>query len=286
MIMAKKSNKTSHVLNLLTNRTGLSSEVLEQSVFHEKAEMLPIEMSAEIPVDRPVDRPAEKKRELPQERPSVKVARNVSDLIRLNLEKFEIEEKARLSEKLSNRRIVHPVPQAAARTPRIEAYAPEAFNETEKKTEESEGSEDSEDAESEHAGGIAVAANEHKEEKIMSKPDETEEKIMPKQDEPMDHQLAEGGGKSMEGLILANILEEVMRLEAPKVMAGFGMCCCERCQNDVLALALNRMPPKYVVSKKGALFAKIASYGNQYKTDIFSNLTHACVVVKDSPSHG
>jgi len=92
-------------------------------------------------------------------------------------------------------------------------------------------------------------------------------------------------GKSMEGLVFANILEEIMRMEAPKIMSGLNMCVCERCLNDVLALALNRMPPKYVVSKKGALFAKIASYGNQYKTDIYTSLTHACVVVRDSPSH-
>ena len=31
--MSKKSNKTSHVLNILTNRTGLSSEKLERSHF-------------------------------------------------------------------------------------------------------------------------------------------------------------------------------------------------------------------------------------------------------------
>ena len=92
-------------------------------------------------------------------------------------------------------------------------------------------------------------------------------------------------GKSMEGLILTNILEEVMRLEAPVIMAELEMCCCDRCLNDVLAIALNSIPPKYVVSKRGALFAKIASYGNQYKTDIYSRLTQACVMVKQSPSH-
>lgn len=91
--------------------------------------------------------------------------------------------------------------------------------------------------------------------------------------------------QTMEGHILVNILEEIMYLEAPKIMAEFNMCNCERCFTDVLALALNNIPPKYVVTHKGALFAKIASYGNQYKTDVLASLTNACNVVKNSPSH-
>ena len=98
-----------------------------------------------------------------------------------------------------------------------------------------------------------------------------------------DNEKSEGG--AMEGLVLVNILEEILRMEAPKVMKGFDMCCCERCLCDVMALALNKIPAKYVVSKKGALFAKIASYGNQHRTDIFSSLTQACLSVKESPSH-
>ena len=99
-----------------------------------------------------------------------------------------------------------------------------------------------------------------------------------------EHEVAERG-RSMNGLVLVNILEEVMYLEAPKIMAEFGMCTCERCITDVLALALNNMTPKYVVTPKGALFAKISSYGNQYKTDILASLTHACAIVRETPSH-
>jgi competence protein ComFB len=92
-------------------------------------------------------------------------------------------------------------------------------------------------------------------------------------------------GKTMEGLVLINILEEVMRVEAPKIMKQFGMCTCDRCVTDVLAIALNNIQPKYVVTQKGALFAKIESYGNQYKTDILAKLTQACDIVGQSPSH-
>jgi hypothetical protein len=52
-----------------------------------------------------------------------------------------------------------------------------------------------------------------------------------------------------------------------------------------MAITLNKLSAKYVVSHKGALFAKIASYGNQYKTDILSGVTQACVIVENSPSH-
>ena len=90
---------------------------------------------------------------------------------------------------------------------------------------------------------------------------------------------------TMEGFVLANVLEEVIRLEAPKIITGYGMCCCERCVNDVLAITLNRMPSMYVVSKKGSLFAKVASCGLQYRTDIYTKITEACAIVSKSPNH-
>ena len=86
-------------------------------------------------------------------------------------------------------------------------------------------------------------------------------------------------------IVLVNIMEEIIRMEAIKIMQGFDMCRCEKCLYDVMAFALNSMPARYVVSHKGALFAKIASYGNQYRTDIFASLTQACNIVKQSPHH-
>ena len=92
-------------------------------------------------------------------------------------------------------------------------------------------------------------------------------------------------GEAPEELVCINIMEEIMRMEAPRVMSTFSMCQCDRCLCDVMAFALNHMPAKYVVSRRGVLFTKAASYGSQYRTDIFSSLTQACNIVKQSPRH-
>jgi len=82
--MAKKSNKTSHVLNLLTNRTGLSVDDLEQTV-------LPKEKSVRKQPEISAEKPAAEKPTITEahaEAP-VKAVQDVSERIRINLEKIE-----------------------------------------------------------------------------------------------------------------------------------------------------------------------------------------------------
>jgi len=108
--MSKKSNKTSHVLNLLTNRTGLSVEELEQSTLPETEEDLqniviipenPIEILAET---------IEIKTEKVMKTQTVGIidieengiAIDISDKIRIKLEALEIQE-AEARERKKNR---------------------------------------------------------------------------------------------------------------------------------------------------------------------------------------
>jgi len=284
--MAKKSNKTSHVLNLITNRTGISTDDLEQPLIP------PEQINTEAPAERAVEAPVEKIVEIPIERASetsVKRRINVADIsgditmavseqIRASLELVEIEEaktreQVRMEENagMSIERLTKEVTPAVTTVkrdqPQIEAFALENFDESYESFDEP----------------IEVIS----EVKPEIKPEPTVRPAPPAETAPKNEldRMHVMGQKSMEGLILINILEEVMRLEAPKIMKGLDMCCCDRCLNDVLALALNSIPPRYVVTQRGALFAKISSYGTQYQTDIFSHLTKACVTVSQSPSH-
>lgn len=296
--MSKKSNKTSHVINLITNRTGLSAEELEQVVSPSRDQIYyesppEVERIIEAPAERLI--PAPSKRRLNVSEISGDISEAVSAQIRASLEIVEIQEtkvrtkavedkikareavkQARMGERaeMSMERLTKDVKPAITATrreePQVETFAPENFNQSDESIEESAGDDEGDDEPQ-----PKPAAN-------------TEPPAAPEpanKEEPSHERTVTTSSKSMEGLILANILEEVMRLEAPKIMKGLGMCCCERCLNDVLAIALNSIPPKYVVTQKGALFAKIASYGVQYQTDIFAHLTKACVTVGNSPSH-
>lgn len=82
--MAKKSNKTSHVLNLLTNRTGLSVDDLEQSV-------LPKEQAVKKPADAAPVAAAHVATRV--ETPTAASVSSVSEMIRINLERVERNER-------------------------------------------------------------------------------------------------------------------------------------------------------------------------------------------------
>ena len=62
-------------------------------------------------------------------------------------------------------------------------------------------------------------------------------------------------------------------------------CACGRCVNDIRALALNSLPPKYVATRKGQLYSKVDTLRNQFSVDILTALTKAAAVVKEHPRH-
>jgi len=76
-------------------------------------------------------------------------------------------------------------------------------------------------------------------------------------------------------------VNEIMR----DIGKSLDCCACEHCQNDIRALALNLLPPKYVATRKGQLYSKIDSLRNQFSVDIITALTKAVAVVKMHPRH-
>lgn len=62
-------------------------------------------------------------------------------------------------------------------------------------------------------------------------------------------------------------------------------CTCARCQVDILALALNRLPPRYAVSQKGEILTEWESRALPSQTRIISELVRASETVANSPSH-
>ncbi len=75
-----------------------------------------------------------------------------------------------------------------------------------------------------------------------------------------------------------NALEEMLRTE-PYRSFGFD----EKVKLDIMAYALNRLPPKYVVSEKGHLFTRVNELRHQFNTDIVVELSKAIEYVKAHP---
>lgn len=75
-----------------------------------------------------------------------------------------------------------------------------------------------------------------------------------------------------------NCLEELLSV-APYVSIGFE----EKEKLDVIAYALNHLPPRYVVTEKGRLYTRVDELKQQFKTDIVIELSKAIKHVKANP---
>ena len=63
------------------------------------------------------------------------------------------------------------------------------------------------------------------------------------------------------------------------------VCQCESCKLDVMAIMLNNLPPKYVVTDKGALWAQMVDFDPQNRTDFMTIMTQAVKTVNEKPRH-
>jgi competence protein ComFB len=84
---------------------------------------------------------------------------------------------------------------------------------------------------------------------------------------------------------LKNYMEEFVFNQMAEVLDDINMCKCEKCIMDIAAIALNDLPPKYIVTKKGELFSKVDSLRQQFEVDIIAAITKAAVIVKRNPRH-
>jgi len=84
---------------------------------------------------------------------------------------------------------------------------------------------------------------------------------------------------------LKNYMEEVVFSMMENVLNDIDVCKCEQCLLDIAAIALNKLPPKYIVTEKGELYSKINSLIQQFEVDVVSAITKAAIIVKENPRH-
>ena len=82
-----------------------------------------------------------------------------------------------------------------------------------------------------------------------------------------------------------NVMETLVEEEYSKVKDALGCCTCERCHGDIVAYALNQLPPKYVVTPKGEVYSKTFILRSQHRTDIMAALAKAAAAVRAHPRH-
>ena len=85
---------------------------------------------------------------------------------------------------------------------------------------------------------------------------------------------------------MQNYMEILMWQKLDDVLdAHPGICRCEKCRYDIAALAMNFLPPRYVVTDRGQVYTKIKALEQQFTIDIVPATTHAVKVVSSAPQH-
>jgi len=90
---------------------------------------------------------------------------------------------------------------------------------------------------------------------------------------------------SADNLEIRNYMEQVVIDQLEPVLTKLGSCQCENCLYDTLAIALNKLPSKYVVTNKGHLYTKINNLKNQFDVDIIAEIARASAIVSRAPRH-
>jgi len=83
-----------------------------------------------------------------------------------------------------------------------------------------------------------------------------------------------------------NLMEDMVKEELDNLLTGKeNICKCAKCKLDMMAWALNRLSPKYVVSDKGRIFTRLQGVEIQFRADVTIELMKAMSKISKNPQH-
>lgn len=86
-------------------------------------------------------------------------------------------------------------------------------------------------------------------------------------------------------MALVNVMENIIDEKLAAMLKEENCCKCDRCLEDMKAMALNQLPAKYVSTHNGELFSKLNSLMRQNSIDINVAVSYAIKIVSAKPSH-
>lgn len=82
-----------------------------------------------------------------------------------------------------------------------------------------------------------------------------------------------------------NVYEKLVLERLEEFQTMFEVCSCPRCTADVIAIALTNLPAKYIVVDNPKIIPLLSFYREKFKTPVATQLSSACVTVKEKPLH-
>ena len=86
-------------------------------------------------------------------------------------------------------------------------------------------------------------------------------------------------------MALINVMEDIVKDKLNEMLKTENCCKCDRCIEDMTALALNKLPARYVSTHNGELFTKLNSKVRQNSVDLNIAVAEAIDCVSKKPSH-
>lgn len=233
--MAKKTNKTSHVLNLITgSQPPVASSGETQPSSSASGETQQEGSAAEEPVRVPSANVT-----VVDPREEGKLAEEIQKNLIQELEKEQTEEQAE--------------------QPGEQEEQPEEQPEEQTEEQQEEQTEEQTEQPKTNAGTP-----------VQKEPEQQEEQ---KQEDGPSYRVV-------------NIMEEILTPELIlDALKSNDTCTCSRCQADVKALMLTRLPPKYIVADNTTVPMLLTFYRNKFRVAVLSQSMRACMEVKEHPRH-
>ena len=82
-----------------------------------------------------------------------------------------------------------------------------------------------------------------------------------------------------------NYMEEIIDDEIMEIIKHIEMCKCEKCIDDIKAIALNNLEPKYFSTHKGEVYNKINELKTQFRVEIVKEVVKGTEIVKKHTMH-
>jgi hypothetical protein len=84
------------------------------------------------------------------------------------------------------------------------------------------------------------------------------------------------------GTVMINVMERLVIDKLDSALSKFNSCKCDRCRQDIAALALNKLPPKYVIIDKDEIDDYIKNASSE---QVMSSIIQAIFTVRAHPRH-
>ena len=241
--MAKKTNKTSHVLNLITgSQPPVASSGQTQPSSSASGETQQEGSAAEEPVRVPSANVT-----VVDPREEGKLAEEIQKNLIQELEKEQTEE---------------PAEQPGKQEEQQEEQSEEQPEEQPEEQTEEQPEEQTEEQTEQPKTNAGTP--------VQKEPEQQEEQ---KQEDGPSYRVV-------------NIMEEILTPELIlDALKSNDTCTCSRCQADVKALMLTRLPPKYIVADNTTVPMLLTFYRNKFRVAVLSQSMRACMEVKEHPRH-